>query len=680
MVLLKMALVLGPARHALGGGDMDGNFTKKINSSLEIISLMKDCGMLNPFTMKLIMSAHLGRNSSREIMALQNAAFVAKMYSSPFKKPDSSVTGQINFAFSENRIPIGMNPSECHVLIAGQTGSGKSTLLRLAFSQALAMGMKVWLFVKSKEMRSLLDVDRDILVVNFDGQIKINPLEPCGMDAGDFCNVFSDIFIQSQRLYDGTKNYLMEILNFLYRRHSEDGIHPSMHDLYYYVRAMKHKPMSRTAHYQESALNRLGGMISGNLGRVFDCSTGHEKSLVERSCIFEIDRLTAEQQVFIVNLLLTKLFYHRLSRSRDNWIFAGIDDANLVFDASFEKRPDFGLPIIHHLLSTSRKAGINVFCCTQAPHKLGSSIHSNSAIKIMAGFSDGVDAEFMQRSMGSFSDEQKDFFSKLTRGQIIIKNSLRFPEPLFGIIPVIPEPRVIAEQDVITNNERQIAEMPAIVPRYAPKKPESDSKGTNSDEKDWLMAVNLNQYRKTLTEMHGIAGFSMCKGTRIAKKLEDSGMIKIVGIVKGKGVSKYPILLEPAYVLLGIEEKKFYGKGAGHGHVIWQHLIAEHFKEHKPEIELNKNGKFIDVAVHHEDKLIAVEVAMTSVNEKANIERDINLARADFVIVACRDKKVLQEAEAIISDLDGEFETRAKALLLSKILSMNLSDLIKTDE
>lgn len=658
---------------------MDGNFTKKINSSLEIISLMKDCGMLNPFTMKLIMSAHLGRNSSREIMALQNAAFIAKLYSSPFKKPDASAAGQINFAFSENRIPIGMNPSECHILIAGQTGSGKSTLLRLAFSQALAMGMKVWLFVKSKEMRSLLDVSKDILVINFDGKVKINPLEPCGIDAGDFCNVFSDIFIQGQRLYDGTKNYIMEILNFLYRKHSEDGIHPSVHDLYYYIRAMKHNPRGRTVNYQESALNRLGGMISGNLGRVFDCSTGHEKSLVERSCIFEIDRLTAEQQVFMVNLLLTKLFYYRLSRSQDNWIFAGIDDANLVFDASFEKRPDFGLPIIHHLLSTSRKAGINVFCCTQAPHKLGSSIHSNSAIKIMAGFSDGVDAEFMQRSMGSFSDEQKDFFSKLVRGQIIVKNSLRFPEPLFGIIPVIPDPRIIAEQDVIKNNERQIAEMPAIVPRCTPKKQESDSKETNSDGKEWLMAVNLNQYRRTLTEIHDIAGVSMCKGTKIAKKLEDSGMIKIVEVVKGKGVSKYPILLEPAYVLLGIEEKKFYGKGAGYEHIIWQHLIAEHFKEFKTEIELFKNSKFIDVAAQHEDRLIAIEVAMTSANEKANIEKDINPARADFVLVACRDKKVLQEVEAIIKELSEDLKSRTRAFLLSKILILNLEELTNTN-
>ena len=36
--------------------------------------------------------------------------------------------------------------------------------------------------------------------------------------------------------------------------------------------------------------------------------------------------------------------------------FIGIDDANLIFDISFEKRPDLGLPIIHHLLTTVRKS------------------------------------------------------------------------------------------------------------------------------------------------------------------------------------------------------------------------------------------------------------------------------------------------------------------------------------
>ncbi len=86
-----------------------------------------------------------------------------------------------------------------------------------------------------------------------------------------------------------------------------------MEDLYSYIKAMKHKPASRTGYFQESLLNRLGGLLSGNLGKIFDCSIGIEESLLRNNVIFEIDSLTREQQIFITNLLISNLFYYRIN-------------------------------------------------------------------------------------------------------------------------------------------------------------------------------------------------------------------------------------------------------------------------------------------------------------------------------------------------------------------------------
>lgn len=61
---------------------------------------------------------------------------------SPFNAADGSVDGRIRFASTEQGMPVGINPEECHVLIAGQTNSGKSTLLRIIFSQALLLNQK----------------------------------------------------------------------------------------------------------------------------------------------------------------------------------------------------------------------------------------------------------------------------------------------------------------------------------------------------------------------------------------------------------------------------------------------------------------------------------------------------------------------------------------------------------
>ena len=125
--------------------------------------------------------------------------------------------------------------------------------------------------------------------------------------------------------------------------------------------------------------------------------------------IFELLYLTAEQQVFVVNYLLSYLFNYKLVNETHVRHYVGIDDANQVFDISFERRPDLGLPIIHSLLTTVRKSKINIFACTQTPHQVGSSIHSNSFAKIMFSLSNGKDIEFMQKSMGINDPEQKQY-------------------------------------------------------------------------------------------------------------------------------------------------------------------------------------------------------------------------------------------------------------------------------
>lgn len=294
-----------------------------------------------------------------------------------------------------------------------------------------------WLFVKAQDMRSLLKVDRNILVVTFN-EIKLNPLEPPpGLKATEWASIFADLWIQAFRLYEGSKGFLIECLSRLYLGHKDLGFYPSLFDLYYYVKSLQFPAISRNARYQESVLNRLGGMIHGSLASVFDCSRGHINNLVYSHAIFEILYLTSEQQIFIVNYLLSYLFYYKMIHETGLRHFVGIDDANLIFDVSFEYRPDLGLPIIHHLLTTVRKNKINIFACTQTPHQLGASIHSNSFAKIMFSLSSGKDLEFMFQSMGIKDSERRDYCYKLKEREIAVKYSARYQEPLIANVPEV---------------------------------------------------------------------------------------------------------------------------------------------------------------------------------------------------------------------------------------------------
>ncbi len=242
------------------------------------------------------------------------------------------------------------------------------------------------------------------------------------------------------------------------------------------------------------------------------------------------------------------------------------------------------------------------------------------------------------------------------------------------------------DNELIMQNNARILSGFSFQPRYRPDF-KQEKKGSepghqdeiklNADERRFLMCVYTYQYKATLTEIYSIIGFSASKGTRIVKKLERNLMIKIFSVVKGKGVSKYPVLLSDGYKLLNVEERKFEGKGCGYEHLIWQHILAGHFKEHKAVIELNRGNKCIDVAFEYQGRLIAIEVAMTSVHEKENIEKDINLARADLVIIGCKDNKVLVEVNAIMSELNDDLKGKVRAFILSRILNMGFEELIR---
>jgi very-short-patch-repair endonuclease len=192
------------------------------------------------------------------------------------------------------------------------------------------------------------------------------------------------------------------------------------------------------------------------------------------------------------------------------------------------------------------------------------------------------------------------------------------------------------------------------------------------------MAVYFNQYQKTKIEVSDLAGFSRGSGSRIADKCEKMALVKNIGIGFRKGSPQYPILMPEAYEILGVKERKFYGKGAGHEHILCQHLIAGHLAGYKPTIELNRNDKFIDVAIEIDDILIAIEVAVTSVHERENIEKDIYRAKADFVIIACKNEKVLNEIKDILSNIDDDLKTKAKTCLVSEILNQEPEEFIQS--
>ena len=184
-----------------------------------------------------------------------------------------------------------------------------------------------------------------------------------------------------------------------------------------------------------------------------------------------------------------------------------------------------------------------------------------------------------------------------------------------------------------------------------------------------------------VTEAFTKVELSAGKGERIRNKLEEKGLIQVIEVFKGRGGKKlYPVLLSEGYKLLNMDEPKFEGKGCGYEHLLYQHLIKEHFIEYSPVIELIRGNKSIDVACEIDGKLIAFEVAMTPAHEKINLEKDVALAGAYRVVIGCKDEKVKEQVVKEISSLPDDIKSKAVVCRISEVFKLKLEELIKKEE
>ena len=633
--------------------------------AVELAREIKDNGISNPLFDNLIFSLLIApddflMNSIKKGIA--HRLEYNRLFTSPFSK-QNSVDGELRFAVTETGFPVGLNLNEVHTLIAGSSNTGKTVCLEILIAEAIKKGCRAWMFVKSDDITRIIRMHREIMYSDFEGSLRLNPLFFLSKEI--FTTIFKDSFV----LYEGSEGYLIESIKELKAKNEN----ANLYDLYYFIRAKSHPALSRTARYRESILNRLEGILGSPLGKIFDCARGHEQDIVKSNAIFNIARLTLPEQKFFVNSLIT-LLYQNNAGGRTHLL--AIDDANLLLQWNRNKE----MSMLDDIFCNVRKGLIHIIACSQSPAELSSGVLSNSSNKIVSLLTSGKDREAMQRNMGVFDNEERGYFPKLNQSEFeVIVEFAKRARPFVARILKKDLLEPMSKKELYENNEiiMQGFSNPVLRGR---EKPEEKKQEISNDERKWLMAAYLNQFKKTVTEIHKIAGFSACKGTKIVKSCGSRNIMTVASIVRGKGVSKFAVLSDEAYSKLNLKPYNFRGKGCDYPHYIYQNLIAEHFKDFKPIIESNKGGKFIDIAIEHESRLIAVEVAMTSVNEKNNLFKDFKIAGAGNVIIACKDKKVKEEVMQIIAELPEEMRHKTNACLLSEILKRDLPELINQNK
>lgn len=647
---------------------------------MELVRFIRDNKYDKDPKINALLNCVIADNSDLEsfnnlILLLQPLIVQQELRANPFPLPEPEVNGGIKFAITEPNQFVGLFPNELHVLITGEPGTGKTSMTNFLIApQAMAQGIKCWFFVKARDTEKLIRFNNSIVTVDFDEKIKINPMQPPKkVSKHEWYASLWDMFIQAEAIYDGTKNFLIEQSYDLTGEYERFGVEPSLFELYDFIKEKDIPRGSRDSHYKESALNRIGGMLKSSLRDSLDCSSGCLEELVSENVIFNIGSLPASQQVFIVNTLIAWLFSFKENNKYDGRHFVVIDDAMLLFDANFEKRPDRGMPIINHHLAEVRKSKINMIVIGQFPSLMGQGIFGTSSTKIMFTLADSLDIDRMLDSMGIFDRKQREAARLLNKDnrEMIVKFSSRYTKPFISFMPLIPGLEKLDEIEITKEEKRQYNSRHVnLFQSIIPRKPYQEIMKQKESEKDKHKDAELglakdilnNIYYRPFVDSTDRAydlHLSNEKAKRMYRFIENERFAEPINlnIIGRGGQSKFFWLTDKGYELIQKPKKQEGSGGKGIQHVFIQGYLKEHLNKKSYEVQIEKEieGKKIDLFCKKDEQKIAIEICVSTLKtEFLNIIKDRD--KCDRLAIVCVDnnakKKLIEEIGALKDEVE----------------------------
>jgi hypothetical protein len=301
--------------------------------------------------------------------------------------PYESYPGQFRLGADPDGTPIGLTWEQLneHMLVVGRTGAGKTTFFYNVMDECTGHGLPFWVFDLKGDYRHLSQ-HRDVLVVNW-RDLKFNPLQPPpGISPWQWGEIVIGTFAHNMSLLQGSEGYVLGKLRELYRLYDpvETSTYPSLFELRKLAGAEDIPYASPRFRYKERLVNRLT-LMTGFSGDVFDCSEGYPlEEILDRNVVFELKGANPDVSTFVVEMLLTWLFYYRDVQGHRSGLrhVVMFDEAKRVFDVNRERQPEAGIPPITALMGRVREFGEALIVADHEPSKLSDSLKANTNAKL----------------------------------------------------------------------------------------------------------------------------------------------------------------------------------------------------------------------------------------------------------------------------------------------------------
>jgi len=580
-----------------------------------------------------------------------------------------------------------------HMFVSGATGAGKTTQAYGMIQQLRSKNIQVLSLGVKQDMRHFACKHGPMLVLrcSANGNFSIGDIfaAPQNVNTVDYQSAVIKCFCQSAFIAEAGQSLLTEVVNTIREREG----YVCLLSLIRYLKKRKGRS-SRENDWISTSLNRLIAFYT-KFGSMFVTRDPFPfERVIERFSIeLELDGAEGFMPFFAM-LPMLRIYKYRIANNiRPNRLMTAVfcDEVNILASKTAERHAAMlgSVPMLLEYLPLSREFGIGFILYSNQPSEASNVLKAQAGIKMAMYLGEWNDIHDVCNSM-ILTNEQMKVVVDLPPGYAVVKMQGLSPFPIK--IPNF-EIKKDVTNDMITENNRRLLKgtewenflIADSNVRSAP--PVGDAvEEIDEVERAFLFDIHNRPFVGS-TERFTSVGIPTGTGSRLCDSLVNRCLVRMHEInLSGRGhKTKFYEISKKGYKALGISPKLKYGKGAGFLHKLAQYLIAQSLGEitdiEKTTIEETLQDKAIDVsAITTDGKRIGIEIAMTSVNELINMRKDLK-AECDYVIVACKNKYIMQDVNKLATGLNDDEKNRIVVCIIYQLLKCKtLSELFSLNK